>query len=71
MKIHIYVKTQDLDDLNKILSDPFLEINEDPVTRQEFEFLNAPAKDFTMISLTHEQWTRLHDMDALITILSL
>ena len=29
MKIHIYVKTQDLEDLNKILSDHFLEINED------------------------------------------
>ena len=71
MKIHIYVKTEDLDDLNKILSDPFLEINEDPVTRPEFEFLNKPTKDFTMISLTYDQWIRLNDMDALITILSL
>jgi len=71
MIIHIYVKTEDLDDLNKILSDPFLEINEDPVTRPEFEFLNKPTKDFTMISLTYDEWTRLNDMDALITILSL
>jgi hypothetical protein len=65
MKIHIYVKTQDLDSLNKILSDPFSETNE------EFEFLNTPSKDFTLISLTHGEWTRLHDMEALITILSL
>ena len=65
MKIHIYVKTQDLDSLNKILSDPFSE------TTKEFEFLNTPTKDYTMISLTYEEWIRLQDMDALITILSL
>ena len=65
MKIHIYVKTQDLDSLNKILSDPFSE------TTKEFEFLNTPAIDFTMVSLTYDEWIRLQDMEALITILSL
>lgn len=65
MKIHIYVKTQDLYHLNKILKNPFSE------TTKEFEFSNTPFKDSTMISLTFDQWIRLHDMDALITLISL
>lgn len=65
MKIHIYVKTQDLESLNKILRDPFSE------TTKEFDFLNIPSPDYTMISLTYDEWTRLNDMESLIKLISL
>ncbi len=65
MKIHIYVKTRDLEHLNKILKDPFSE------TTKEFEFSNIPFQESTMISLTFDQWIRLQDMEALITLVSL
>lgn len=65
MKIHIYVKTKDLEYLNNILKDPFSE------TTREFEYSNIPFNESTMISLTFDQWIRLQDMEALITLISL
>jgi hypothetical protein len=63
MKIHIYVKTSDLEKLNIILSDPF------SVTIDEFVFSNTQFKSSTMISLSYDQWIRLNDNESLITFL--
>jgi len=63
MKIHIYVKTSDLEKLNTILSDPF------SVTIDEFVFSNTQFKSSTMISLSYDEWVRLNDNESLITFL--